>query len=668
MPHLSPNRRGASSQPTRTCRLQLWIIHAQLAQLVNRFRRASHERKYRVLGALVFGLCLALLLFLLHLLVAEAGPGVRDGRGLQIPYSSHGEAYVKHALYAAALPAGTSDVVLDKTEDPTLVSKVQRRANRQRALENELNSFLRNLGIEYDRPLRVRFHILSNFVDWKLCTAVGAAALGGFSIPITGFNATYSHIHRFDTYLDFVKREGLQDEDIVITLDSDVFWTGVDFLPFLKKFARFSPATEEELDVAAVRAWEDYGEKKAPLFMERLQRRYPQHAKRPSMQLPPVLYNADDLCWWGQHSEGFVRCPVAFVAMEHMIEAARNHRSSSTKASIGAYVLQCANDVRRELAATFKGEQSWMADSVFNIPNPASPYAELPEVPPSDPLFYRVSTDNKANPINLLNGGMHVSRVWALRYLATTLATYVATEKPVPDAEDRHTEKWWCDQALFGQIYVRGRMFEVQHNLLEGPPLSKRIPPVPPDPRFGPPGFLGIDRRSEMVVLAPSIERNPTLFHDGGYLENQFPDSVGFWVWNRTQALLGEDWPQEEKMDDLRMTLGGALVTPPLLWRSATPEDRTRGYVSARETDVDTVHPPFIHYAAPTKQPRFSAQRYHYAWLLAARHDRRAREAARNTLSKEVVELWMNEQRFFVEYFRMCEDPILLASNGDKQT
>jgi hypothetical protein len=586
---------------------------------------------------------------------------VLDGHSLLIPYRSPAESYARQALYTAPLPAGKSDVELGKDDTLMVAEKVQRRANRQRALEDELNGYLRSDGVELERPIRVRFHILSNFVDWKLCTAVGAASLGGFSVPVTGFNATYSHIHRFDTYLDFVEREGLQDEDIVVTLDSDVFWTGADFVPFLKKFARYSPATEAELDVAAVRAWEDYGERKAPLVMERVRRQGPRHVNRPLLQLAPVVYNADDLCWWGQHSKGFVRCPVAFAAMEHMIEAARNRRSSCTQASLGAYTLQCATNVRRDLEDTFNDDRRWMVDAMFNVPNASSPYATLPEVPASDPLFYHVSAVNKANPISLLNGGMHVSRVWALRHLASALATYVEKEKPVPEAEDHHTEEWWCDQALFGQIYIRGRLFEIQHGLLDGLPPSRRDPPVQTDPRFGPPGLIGVDRRSEMVVLAPTIERNPTLFHDGGYLDQQFPESASVWVRNRTHLLLGEDWPETEAMDDLQMTRGGALVTPPLLWRSSTQEDRERGYANEHEEDVDAVHVPFIHYAAPTKQPRFSAHRNHYTWLVAARHDRRARDAALNTLSKEVVELWMNDRRVFVEYLRMCDDPMLLA-------
>lgn len=606
---------------------------------------------------------LVLCLFVCMLIRLSANPthGVLDGSLLAIPYRSPAGAYAAHALYSAPLPTGSSEDHLAEKEGRGLAAKVRRRINRQKTLEDELNGYLRSVGVERDRPVRVRFHILSNFVDWKLCTALGAASLGGFSIPVTGFNKSYSHIHRFDTYLDFVKREGLRDEDIVVTLDSDVFWTGADFMPFLKKFARYSPETEADLDVAAVRAWEDYGEKNAPLLMQRLMRHNPRQPNRPLLQLPPVVYNADDLCWWGQHSDGFVRCPVAFAAMEHMIEVARNRRSSYTMGSLGRYVKQCATSVYKDLQESFGESRAWMVESMFGMPNASSPYTDHAVLPQDDPLFYRPSTVTKANPVSLLNGGMHVSRVWALRHLASTLATYVEEETPVAEAEDHKTSEWWCDQALFGQIYVRARLFEIEHDLLEGPTGSQRQPPLAYDPRFGPPGFLGVDRRSEMVALAPTMERHPHLFHHGGYLDRQFPQSTSMWVRNRTHFLLGEDWPEEEEMDGLEMTRGGALVTPPLLWRSATPEDRARGLENAEEMDADTVHVPFIHYAAPTKHPRFSAHRNHYAWLVAARHDRRAREAAFNALSEEVVELWFNDRRVFVEYKQMCEDPMMLA-------
>ncbi|CAJ1992119.1 expression-site associated gene (ESAG3) [Leishmania donovani] len=636
-----------------------WFPHAT-SPLRLLLHRLTHNRSS---VPLAIALIVVLLVASTELLWPRRYARLPDGRNLSIPYRSEAAAYRKSAVFVGPLPRGSENVVAG-TAGETVPVAVHGRSRRQKALEAEIEEYLESHGIHRERRTRVRFHTLSNFVDWRLCTTLGSAALAGFSVPVTGFNDTYSHIRRFERYLDFVEREGLHDEDIVVTLDSDVFWTGADFLPFLRKFARFSPETESDLDVAAVRAWEDYGEKKAPLYMQRLQTEMRNGAapvKRPLLQMPPVLYNADDLCWWGQHSEGFLQCPLAFATLDHMIEVARNHVSSMDLSKVGSHALVCGDTLRAQLKKSFTGKQRWMVDDLLRHPNTASPYMTQAKRSCDDPFFYNTTIVHKSNPTVLLNGGMHVSRVWALRWLAKTLATYVATETPVAEAEDHHTSQWWCDQALLGQMYVRARLYEIEHNLLAGPPLSMRTPPVAYDSRYGPPGLVGLDRRSQMVVLAPTIERNPNLFHHGGYLERQFPGSSRWWIWNKTELLLGENEPQGLPLGSLQTTRGGVLVTPPLLWRSATAEDRSRGFQNEAEEDPDVVRVPFIHYAAPSKHKRFTAHRNYYAWMVAARHDRRARESVTNALGKELVELWFNEERVFVNFTRMCEDPTVLS-------
>ncbi|GET91879.1 expression-site associated gene, putative [Leishmania tarentolae] len=561
---------------------------------------------------------------------------VLDGSNLSIPYRSKAAVYREHAVFAAPLPCG-SETVAPSTAREAVPDAVHRRSRRQKALEAEIDAYLQSNGIHRERPTRVRFLILSSFVDWTLCTTLGSAALAGVSIPVTGLNDTYSHIGRFERYLEFVEHEGLHDDDIVVTLDSDVFWTGADFLPFLKKFARFSPEKESDLDVAAVRAWEDYGEKKAPLYMQRLQTEMHDsavHAKRPLLQMSPVVYNADDLCWWGQHSDDFVKCPLAFSTLDHMIEVARNHVSSMDFSKVGSYVLACSDTLRAQVEKMFTGKQQWMVDDLLSRPNAASPYTTQAKRSRDDPFFYNATIMKKSNPTVFLNGGVHVSRVWALRSLAKALATYVATETPVAEREDRHTSQWWCDQSILGQMYVRGRLYEIEHNLLSGPPLSMRTPPVAYDSRYGPPGLIGLDRRTEMAVLAAIIERNPSLFRDSGYLERHFPGRSRWWVWNKTEVLLGVNEPQDTPLDSLQKTRGGVLVTPPLLWRSATAEDRWRGFQNEAEEDPDVVHVPFIHYASPSKHRRFAMYRNYHAWMVAARHDKRARESVKKALGR----------------------------------
>nr|CAJ2479839.1 unnamed protein product [Leishmania braziliensis] len=638
------------------------VAHSHRRRLSRLWRRCAGLFNRRAVP-LVSAFAVVLLVTAAVLLTPRRYARVPDGSDLAIPYHSKAAVYRQNAAFVAPFPRG-GGIGVASTATETVPAAVHSRSHRQEALEAEIEVYLANHGIRRERRTRVRFQIVSNVVDWKLCTTLGSAALAGFSIPVTGFNAAYSHVRRFERYLDFVEREELHDEDIVVIMDSDVYWTGADFLPFLRKFARFSPEQESDLDVAAVRAWEDYGEKKAPLDMQRLQDEMHNGTaglKRPLLQMPPVVYNADDLCWWGQHSEGFVQCPLAFATLDHMVEVARNHASSIDVHKAASYVGVSAKTLRSELKKSFTGKQQWMVDDMLGNPNAASPYTTQVKRSRDDPLFYNVTVVSKSNPTVLLNGGMHVSRVWALRRLAKAVATYTAVETPVAEAEEHHTSQWWCDQALLGQIYVRGRLYEVEHNLLAGPPLSRRTPPVPYDDRYGPPGLVGLDRRSEMAVLAPTIERNPTLFLPSKYLEEQSLGSNRWWIRNKTELLLGENEPQGHSLKHLQTTRGGALVTPPLLWRSATAEDRSRGFQNEAEEDPDVAHTPFIHYAAPSKHKRFTAHRHYYSWMVAARHDSRARESVTNTLRKELVELWFNEERVFVNFTHMCKDPTLLS-------
>nr|CCM18589.1 expression-site associated gene (ESAG3),putative [Leishmania guyanensis] len=164
-----------------------------------------------------------------------------------------------------------------------------------------------------------------------------------------------------------------------------------------------------------------------------------------------------------------------------------------------------------------------------------------------------------------------------------------------------------------------------------------------------------------MAVGALSMEYSKTLFHPSKYLEEQSLGSNRWWIWNKAELLLGGNKPQGHSPKHLQTTRGGALVTPPLLWRSATAEDRSRGFQNEAEEDPDVVRIPFIHYAGVPKYRTFMAHRHYYSWMVAARHDSRARESVTNALRKELVELWFNEERVFVNFTLICRDPTLLS-------
>nr|CAJ2465824.1 unnamed protein product [Leishmania braziliensis] len=638
------------------------VAHSHRRRLSRSWRRCAGLFNGRAVP-LVSAFAVALLVTAAVLLTPRNYAWILDGSDLVIPYRSKAAVYRQNAAFVAPFPRG-GGIGVANTSTETVPAAVHSRSRRQEALEAEIEAYLASHGIRRERRTRVRFQIVSNVVDWNLCTTLGSAALAGFSIPVTGFNATYSHVRRFESYLNFIEREELHDEDIVVTMDSDVYWTGADFLPFLGKFARFSPEQESDLDVAAVRAWEDYGEKKAPLYMQRLQDEMHNGTaglKRPLLQMPPVVYNTEIPCWWGQNSESFVQCPLGFATLDHMVEVARNHASSIDVHKAASYAKISAKTLRSQLKKSFTGKQQWMVDDMLGNPNGTSPYTTQAKRSRDDPLFYNVTVVSKSNPTVPLNAGMHVSRVWALRRLAKAVATYTATETPIEEAGRDRTSEWWCDQGVLGQIYVRGRLYEVEHNLLAGPPLSRRTPPVPYDDRYGPPGLVGLDRRSEMAVVALSMEYSKTLFHPSKYLEEQSLGSNRWWTWSKAELLLGKNEPQGHSLEHLQTTRGGALVTPPLLWRSATAEDRSRGFQNEAEEDPDVVRIPFIHYAGAPKHKWFAAHRHYYSWMVAARHDSRARESVTNALRKELVELWFNEERVFVNFTHMCRDPTLLS-------
>ena len=53
-----------------------------------------------------------------------------------------------------------------------------------------------------------------------------------------------------------VSQAGLSDDDVIVKLDSDIMFTGLDYLPFIDKFIKLSPANLSELDAKAVRTGE----------------------------------------------------------------------------------------------------------------------------------------------------------------------------------------------------------------------------------------------------------------------------------------------------------------------------------------------------------------------------------------------------------------------------
>ncbi|KAK7196920.1 expression-site associated protein (ESAG3) [Novymonas esmeraldas] len=660
-PHPATGRTGLRAK-VKAC--LLWALRLPVGNVMS---LRSERRSLLVVSVLV--ILLVVTLFFTTSLPDVPAPDVKppDVKSphiglMKVPYSSAAGAYRAAAKFVEPLPSGAADGGAGAAKPTPATAK---RVQRQEAVEKEIESYLREKGVLRERRTRVRFRTSSNRFNKVLCRTVGSAALAGYSVPVTTVATPYTHIKRFTAYMDFVDREGLHDEDIVVTLDSDVYWTGVDFVPFLSKFAHLSPEKESDLDVAAVRAWEDYGEKRAPLFMKELRAKSGgtgPDATRPLLQMPPVLFNSEDECWWGQRAKGSLSCPLTFAALDHMIEVARNHVSTCNITMVNKYNEKKKGDARLQLHEAFTGPRRWMVDDMLGEPNATSPYTTQARRSHEDPLFYHTTVVNKAIPTAVLNSGLHVSRVWALRHMVKALATFTEVEPPVDD--DGHFKRpgWGCDQAVMALIYARTRLFEIEHNLLTGPPPALRTPPVAYNPPHGPLGLIGLDRRSEIGILAISIESLSSLHHESKYLAQLIPETSGGRRLDKTERLLGSNDPQGTLPGELLQTRGGALVTPPLMWRSATAGDWARGFQCDTEEGVDTVFSPFIHYASQNKQ-LYESHRHYYAWLVAARHDRRARASVTATLKEELVELWFKDERVFVPFSDMCEDPTLLSES-----
>lgn len=104
------------------------------------------------------------------------------------------------------------------------------------------------------RTARVRFLTLSTKINRLLFDFLASARLAGVPLSVLGrgwdsFNMT-SRIWLSVKYAD---AEHLNDEDVVLLIDSDVLFTGEDLYPVVQEFVSNSPATAGEADPLLVR-------------------------------------------------------------------------------------------------------------------------------------------------------------------------------------------------------------------------------------------------------------------------------------------------------------------------------------------------------------------------------------------------------------------------------
>ncbi|CBZ25017.1 conserved hypothetical protein [Leishmania mexicana MHOM/GT/2001/U1103] len=479
-------------------------------------------------------------------------------------------------------------------------------------------------------PTRIHFIVASNQTDWSFCMVTASCALAGVRLSVLGADNTYSHVWRYKHYLDYLDREGLRDEDIVVTMDTDVAWTGSDVVPFLQKFARYSPASEAALDLAAVRAWEDYGEQVGSIFMATL-RTTPKQQSRPLVQLPPVIFNADDDCYYHQPVDGLFQCFTGDYITTHLIAAARNGASFFSPQDAARASKEDWNYYKNIYAGFFAQGHG---HRLLNTSLEAANFLRTP----GDQFFYNGAFSVGRNPAHYLNAGMHISRVWALRELAAGVLRFAKEQQP------RVKREWFCDQSIIGVLRYYSRMFEIDAGLLfqSGHRTDGRLV----RDSFGlPVGLISVDHLTEFMFTS-HLQRRQWLGQMTSYY-TRHRDDVSFTVPDR----------------DLIATASGAFITPPLWVRQVLPRcfDVTflDGSVSTACSAAPRRHvlPSFLHFAAGSKRRYYGRYREWFAWHFAARRNFKALSAAMTVLDKLKLELWCNDTVQHIPFFAVCPSP-----------
>ncbi|KAG5509182.1 hypothetical protein GH5_06261 [Leishmania sp. Ghana 2012 LV757] len=595
-------------------------VEAEALQSLRRVRHILFRLFSSEIDAMRFArfLCSTLLLALiLALMIAAAALWP-----LEVPYCR----YVSNPIESAQLAALG-------WREPLPQRSAGKRCHANTDLENRVNEYLAEHNGTDGRqllPARIHFIVVTNQTGWSFCMVAASCALAGVRLSVLGVDTPYSHVWRFEKYLDYLEREGLRDEDIVITLDTDVAWTGSDVLYFLQKFARYSPASEAALDLAAVRAWEDYGEEVGSAYMATL-RTTPGRPSRPLLQLPPVIFNADDDCYFHQPVKGLFQCFTSDYVTTHLVAAARNGASFFSAEDAARASSEDWNYFKKIYNSTLAGRR---AHRLLNTPLEAATFLRTPD----DPFFYEGAFSVGRNPAHYLNAGMHISRAWALRELSVGVLRFAKERQP------RDNREWFCDQSIIGMLRYNLRMFEINEGLLFGTG-HRKDGGLFRDPFGLPVGLISVDQRTQFMFTS-HLRRRKGL-----------GDLIPYYTRHRDDVSL-------TALDShLIATRSGAFVAPPLWGREVQPRcldvPLPDGSVSARCSAVprQLSHPCFMHFAAGSKRQLYLEYREWFTWYFAAQHSIKARLSSMQVLSNLELELWRTSMVQHIPFFAVCPSP-----------
>ncbi|CCW67252.1 unnamed protein product [Phytomonas sp. Hart1] len=101
---------------------------------------------------------------------------------------------------------------------------------------------------------RALIFVMSNKIDDTLCYSIGSAYLSGLPVVVAGYDMPYhGYLSKFDFLEKAIENLKLKQNEVIIVMDSDTIFTGMDLNPLLDRFVEQSAATPEELDALAVR-------------------------------------------------------------------------------------------------------------------------------------------------------------------------------------------------------------------------------------------------------------------------------------------------------------------------------------------------------------------------------------------------------------------------------
>lgn len=102
--------------------------------------------------------------------------------------------------------------------------------------------------------VRAMIMVVSNHIHSWLCGFLATAYLSGHPAVVVGHKyEPYNHLMKLPFFRRAAAQAGLRGHDVVLLLDADAFFTGVNVTALLEDYARNSPGSLEELDALAVR-------------------------------------------------------------------------------------------------------------------------------------------------------------------------------------------------------------------------------------------------------------------------------------------------------------------------------------------------------------------------------------------------------------------------------